>query len=422
MAASFLDVLATRPPDHSLPGHLYYDPTVFNLEVEHVWQREWIFAGHDCELREPGEFITLTVGAFPLIVVRGPDGTIRALHNVCRHRGFTVCEAAHGAARRRFVCPYHQWSYELDGRLAKARSMPAELDTASLALTPASCAVVGGLIFVSVATDPPDIGPLRELVEPYLRPFALESARVAHETTVVEQGNWKLVMENNRECFHCRTAHPELCATFPDGTQHAGGGSEEDRRGLAALIERCEAAGLASQFRAAPDWQYRAMRLPLVDGARSMTVDGAPAVGRRFGELPDIDGGDVLLYHFPSTWNHFMADHAVTFRILPLGPMSTQLRTTWLVPGDAVEGRDYGLARLTEVWEATNRQDAGLVERVQRGVRSPAYRPGPYAPVEEEGVIQFVDWYAGVMSRRIGEHLDSAPLANGADRSQPVPT
>ena len=406
--AGLLDALATRPPAHSLPGHLYFDPAVFTSEVECLWQRDWVFAGHACELREPGEFLTLTVGACPLIVVRGLDGTIRALHNVCRHRGFTVCEAAHGTARRRFVCPYHQWSYELDGRLAKARSMPEALDTGPLGLAQARCAVVGGLIFVSVATDPPDIGPFRELAEPYLRPFALESATVAYETTVIEQGNWKLVMENNRECFHCRTAHPELCATFPDGSQHAGAGSADELRDLAALVDRCEAIGLASRFRIAADWQYRAMRMPLANGARSMTMDGKPAVGQRFGELPGIDVGDVLLYHFPSTWSHFMADHAVTFRILPVGPTATELRTTWLVPGDAVAGRDYDVARLTEVWEATNRQDTGLVERVQRGVRSPAYRPGPYAPIEEEGVIQFVDWYAGTLRRRIGEHLVDA--------------
>ena len=212
-------------------------------------------------------------------------------------------------------------------------------------------------------------------------------------------------MENNRECFHCRTAHPELCATFPDGTQHSGAGSAEELREITAMIERCEGAGLASRFQAATDWQYRVMRLPLVDGARSMTTDGEPAVAQRFGELPAFDVGDTLLYHFPSTWNHFMADHAVTFRILPVGPTATELRTTWLVPGDAVEGRDYDVARLTEVWEATNRQDTTLVERVQRGVRSPAYRPGPYAPEEEEGVIQFVDWYAATMRSRIGDGL-----------------
>ena len=306
------------------------------------------------------------------------------------------------------MCPYHQWSYELDGRLAKARSI-AE------ASTPGSSGWPGAMRARRWADLRQRRRPTRPtsdrfgtLAEPYLGPFALDSARVAYETTAIEQGNWKLVIENNRECFHCRTAHPELCATFPDGCQHSGTGTADELRALVALVDRCEALGLPSRFRSSPDWQYRAMRLPLVDGARSMTMDGRPAVGRRFGELPDMDTGDVLLYHYPSTWSHFMADHAVTFRILPVGPTATELRTTWLVPGDAVAGRDYDVARLTEVWEATNRQDTGLVERVQRGVRSPAYRPGPYAPIEEEGVIQFVDWYAGTLRRRIGEHLADA--------------
>jgi len=410
-ALSLLDALAARPPAHSLPGHLYHDPTVFDLERAHLWQRDWIFAGHTCEVPTAGDFLTMTVGSCPLIVVRGPDGVVRALHNVCRHRGFTVCETDHGTARRRFVCPYHQWSYELDGRLAKARSMPADLDTDSLGLGPAHCAVVGGLIFVSVADEPPDFGPFGALVEPYLLPFDLNSARVAHQTTVIEQANWKLVMENNRECFHCRTAHPELCATFPEGSQHAGGGSDDDRRAVEALVAGCESAGLASRFLAAEDWQYRVMRMPLVNGARSMTMDGEPAVDRRFGTLPAVDVGDVLLYHYPSTWNHFLADHAITFRILPVGPTATELRATWLVPAEAVEGRDYDAAELTAVWEATNRQDAGLVERTQRGVRSPAYRPGPYAPVEEEGVIQFVDWYSSTLGHRLEAGLDQLPFA-----------
>jgi len=396
-----LDELTTRRPAHSLPGRFYHDPTVFDLEIEHVWQQEWVFAGHECEVSAPGDFLTLTVGSCPLIVVRGADGVIRALHNVCRHRGFALCEATTGTARRRFVCPYHQWSYELDGRLARARSMPADFDPADYGLAAAHCAVMGGLIYVNVSAEPPAFGPVRTMVEPYLASFNLTTARVAHQTTTVEQGNWKLVMENNRECFHCRTAHPELCQSFPEGSQHAGGGSPEELREAAELIERCEAVGLPSSYQAATDWQYRVMRSGLIGQARSMTMDGRAAVAGCFGTLPDLDIGDVLLYHYPSTWNHFLADHAVTFRILPVGPTATELRTTWLVPGHAQEGRDYDLNRLTEVWEATNRQDTALVERTQRGVRSLAYRPGPYAPVEEAGVIQFIDWYADTLSRRL---------------------
>lgn len=265
---------------------------------------------------------------------------------------------------------------------------------------------IGGLVFVCVADTPPDAAPLRALVEPYLAPFDLGSARVAHSVAIVEQGNWKLVMENNRECYHCRASHPELCRTFPEAPLHSGGGSPEEARATAELVARCQAAGLPSEFLSSDDNAYRVMRMALLDGAAAMTLNGKPAVAQRFPAtslVPNGDVGDLLLYHYPSTWNHVQADHAVLFRLLPLTPTTSELRTTWLVPGEAVEGMDYDLTTLTEVWLTTNGQDAALVERTQRGVTSPAYRPGPYAPVEEEGVIQFIDWYCRLLSTRLEE-------------------
>ena len=190
-----------------------------------MWHREWVFAGLVCELAEPGDYLTLQVGDFPLLVIRGGDGELRALHNVCRHRGSVICEEAHGRVGRRVVCPYHQWTYDLAGRHVGGRSMPADVDPAELGLRAAHCATIGGLVYVCVAADPPDVAPLRSLVEPYLAPFDLERAVVAHRTTIVEHANWKLVMENNRECYHCRSAHPELCVSFPAGAQHNGAGT-----------------------------------------------------------------------------------------------------------------------------------------------------------------------------------------------------
>ena len=144
------------------------------------------------------------------------------------------------------------------------------------------------------------------------------------------------------------------------------------------------------------------MRLPFEHGATGMTLDGRPAFDGRFGSLPShLDLGDVLLYHYPSSWNHFMADHAVTFRLLPVGPDASQLHTTWLVPEGTAPLTEADLERLTAVWRATNAQDATLVGRAQRGVTSPAYEPGPYSPAEEEGVEQFVDWYVERMRARL---------------------
>ena len=130
-------------------------------------------------------------------------------------------------------------------------------------------------------------------------------------------------------------------------------------------------------------------------------MDGTPAVkGMRLGRMPEVNVGDVLFYHYPTTWNHWMVDHALSFRLLPISPTETELVTTWLVPAEAREGYDYDVATLTEVWEATNRQDLELVEEVQRGVSSPAFTPGPYSPINEAGVIDFIDWYESVVRRR----------------------
>ncbi len=384
---------------------MYYDPAVYAADLAHIWHREWVLAGPECEVAGPGDYLTLTVGAHPVLVVRGFDGVLRALHNLCRHRGSQLCDQPSGNTRRKLVCPYHQWVYDLDGTLRRTRGMPEDLDHAELGLGRVHCTTVGGLVFVCVADSPPDPAPLRAVVEPYLAPFDLTSARLAHSATIVEAANWKLVMENNRECYHCRLAHPQLCRTFPEAPLHSGGASEEEARATTELVARCEAAGLPGAFATSPNHQYRVMRMALTDGAESMTMDGKPAVAQRFGTasapLPAGDVGDLLLYHYPSTWNHVMGDHAVLFRMLPVSPTTTELRTMWLVPGDTVEGIDYDLDALTEVWLTTNLQDTALVERTQRGVSSPAFRPGPYAEVEEEGVIQFVDWYCRLLDERL---------------------
>jgi phenylpropionate dioxygenase-like ring-hydroxylating dioxygenase large terminal subunit len=117
--------------------------------------------------------------------------------------------------------------------------------------------------------------------------------------------------------------------------------------------------------------------------------------------MPFANAGSLLFFHYPNTWNHFLSDHVLNFRVLPLDGMRTQVTTTWLVHRDAVEGRDYDLERLTEVWVATNDEDRRIVEENQIGISSPAYEPGPYSPKQESGVLQFVDWYARTLQGSI---------------------
>ena len=174
---------------------------------------------------------------------------------------------------------------------------------------------------------------------------------------------------------------------------------------------RLEAAGLPSGFAIADDGQFRMTRMPLLGEATSYTISGADAVARPLApEIATPSIGALLTFHYPSMWNHVLGDHAVSFRVLPVGPKQTLVTTRWLVNAEAVEGVDYSLKELTEVWVATNDQDRRIVEENQLGVSSPAFEPGPYNAVHEGGVIQFVDWYVRTIEPRLaGEQ--GAPLS-----------
>ncbi|BAP44887.1 aromatic ring-hydroxylating dioxygenase subunit alpha [Pseudomonas sp. 21LCFQ010] len=396
-----LDLIKQRKAQHALPGAVYNDPAVYEQDLEQIWHREWIFAGHTFELEKPGQYLTLQIGNYPIVVIRGKDGEIRAFHNACRHRGSKVCTEAKGKVAK-MVCPYHKWTFELDGKLLYAGHMGPDFNAADHHLNPAHCEVVHSYIYVCVAKVAPDFEKFRSAVSPFIGPHYLEDCKVAFEASLVEKGNWKLVFENNRECYHCDGTHPELLNSFVENVSVQGLGGEEDLE-LAEHWNTCEAAGLASRINMDPNGQFRMTRIPLNHGASSYTMDGKPAVARRLDRSGVNNIGALLYFNYPSTWNHFLGDHALSFRVLPLGPGETVVTTKWLVPKDAVEGVDYEIERLTKVWMATNDQDRMLVEGAQVGVTSPAYQPGPYSPLVENGVCQFVDWYSELMIRRLSE-------------------
>ncbi|MHB2265860.1 aromatic ring-hydroxylating oxygenase subunit alpha [Aliihoeflea sp. PC F10.4] len=396
-----LERLKARQPGYSLDRAFYTDPDFFKLDMELIWYRDWLFIGHDCELPKPGSYMTVQVGEYPVVVVRDAKGSIRAFHNTCRHRGSRVCTAAKGTAAK-LVCPYHQWTYDLDGRLVFARQMGAEFDASQFGLKPIACEGVAGYLFICLADEPADFAPVRAKLEPYLAPHRLTETKVAFESTIIEKGNWKLVWENNRECYHCAGNHPELCKTFPEAPTAVGvQGSKSDPE-IVEHWDRCEAAGLPSTFEISEDGQYRVTRVPLVRDAVSYTMSGKRAVKKNLSDSVSTDRiGALLLYHYPTTWNHVLGDHAVTFRVLPISATETAVTTKWLVHKDAVEGVDYDLAELTHVWTETNDQDRRIVEENAFGITSPAYRPGPYSEEHEGGVMQFVEWYSNFAEDRL---------------------
>ncbi len=397
--AQIADQLANRRPAYSLSHPLYCDEGVYQADLEQIWYRDWIFAVSAAQLGKGGSYATLQIGAYPVVVVKGNDGVIRAFHNVCRHRGQKLCAKPTGSAPR-IVCPYHQWTFDLDGKLLYARAMQEGFDPAAHGLKPVHCAVAAGMVFVCLARDPADFSAVQAAANRYAAPHRLDDLKVAHSSTIIENGNWKLVMENNRECYHCAGSHPALCRTFNDDPNLVGGDDSLSSPVGKAHVDRCEAAGLPSRYLISDNEQWRLVRIPFVGEAVSYTMDGKAAAPMIPG-MPFANAGSLLFFHYPNTWNHYLSDHVLNFRILPISPTETEVTTTWLVHKDAVEGRDYDLKRLTEVWEATNDEDRRVVEENQKGILSPAYEPGPYSQDQESGVIQFVDWYCATLSNRL---------------------
>lgn len=398
---SLRELLARRKLGHALEQPFYTSPDIYQVDLEQLFYKEWLYAIPACQLVKPGNYATMRVGAYNVIIVKGRDNEIRAFHNSCRHRGSIICKEREGQVAK-LVCPYHQWTYELDGRLLWANDMGPDFDPSTHGLKHVQMRNLQGLIYICLSDTPPPFEPFADVARSYLEVHELENAKVAYSSTIVENGNWKLVWENNRECYHCSSNHPALCRSFPLDPAVAGvspDGSLSPR--LQAHFERCEAAGAPSQFYLEDNGQYRLARMPLQEGAVSYTMDGKAGVSRSLGHVSIPDAGSLLVFHYPSTWNHFLPDHSLTFRVTPISPTETEVTTTWLVHKDAVEGVDYDLKRLTEVWIATNDEDREIVETNQQGIFSPAYTPGPYSPNQESGVIQFVDWYAHWLERSL---------------------
>ncbi|MDX1736796.1 MAG: aromatic ring-hydroxylating dioxygenase subunit alpha [Alphaproteobacteria bacterium] len=388
--------LLQRKPGFSLEQPFYNDQAYYDLDIEYIWNRSWLFAGMTADIPKAGDYFTMQVGKSSIVVVRDQDNSINAVFNTCRHRGSKLCLKEKGNSPK-LVCPYHQWTYNLDGSLLFAGNMGPEFNASEYPLKKVHLETVAGYIFVCLAENAPDFTNFRRDVEPYLIPHDLENAKVAFETTILEKANWKLVIENNRECYHCAGSHPELLNTLAefDNTDDP----RIDPRYVSILDQKAkdwDALGLP--HRPTPvDLRYRAVRLPFINGAKSMTIDGSPACEKLMGNLTDRDLGSVRMLSLPNSWNHVQSDHCLAFRVLPVGPEETLVTTKWLVHKDAVEGKDYDIDKMTKVWIATNEQDRKLAEDNQQGINSIAYEPGPYSESIEFGVRNFIDWYCGEM-------------------------
>ena len=406
--ATLRALIAARRLGYTLDARFHTDTAIFEADLDIIFGRHWIYVGVEPDIAEPGDCMVVDIGRHAIVVVRDDDMQIRGFHNVCRHRGARLLPAGKTNIGN-IVCPYHQWTYNTDGALLYAAHMDADFDPACHGLKQIHVRSLEGLLFVCLAAEPPaDFAAMANAMGSYIAPHAIANCKVAHEEDIVERGNWKLTMENNRECYHCSAAHPELtrsifaegfgCAPTDDAAQAQ---AARFHTMVETLHTEWERNGLPSREIDHLDDRitgFRSERLPLEDAGESETLDTRVACRRLLGGLQNTRLGALSFWTQPNSWHHFMSDHIVTFAVFPLTPEATLLRTKWLVHKDAREGVDYDRDNLIAVWHATNKQDSELVGKAGTGVRSSGYQPGPYSPYTEGLVDKFTNWYLARMA------------------------
>jgi len=392
-------------PGHALPGAAYKDPGIYELEVRHIMLKAWHYVGHQSMVPERGDWFLFEIAGESVIVVRDGQGDINAMLNVCRHRGSRICDAESGHDAR-FTCPYHGWSYGLDGALKGAARMDAGFDRGAHGLHRLQVRVFEGLIFVNFDDDPPDFGILERGLGAALKPYDLARTKVAHRRNYPIRSNWKLAVENYCECYHCQPAHPEYSVGHGRALPDA-----ECRSMLDGELEQSAAVGL-TQDTIRRSWlkspafgvEHSFDRYPLLRGQQTGSRDGKP-LAPLLGTITGYDGGTTDLHFGPMTFALAYCDHVVVYRFAPRGQYLTDCEITWLVNESAVEGRDYKLADLIWLWDVTTIADKRIIERNQAGVDSRYYAPGPLSPVMETFTQEFIDWVVETLRQATGGGL-----------------
>ena len=340
----------------ALEARWYHAPEVFVQEQERIFARDWICVGRTEQLERAGDFITAEIAGESIIVTRGADERVRAFYNVCRHRGTRLCTQASGRFAGSIQCPYHAWTYALDGTLTAARTMAGvpDFERADHPLRQAELAVFEGFVFVSLAASPE---PFARAFAPLIGRFArwhVGELRTARTIAYDLACNWKLVFQNYSECYHCPLVHPQLDKLSPSDSGRndmfegpfLGGYSELRRHG------------------------------------GSLTTTGTSARA----PVGEVDGDDLhrVYYYtiFPSLLLSLHRDYVMAHYVQPVAPDRTRVTCVWLFGTEAAAQPGFDPSEAVDFWDVTNRQDWAINELTQLGTRSRAYLPGPYANAE----------------------------------------
>ena len=389
---SIAALIDAQPDRTSLDQAFYTDADIYQRDIEEIYLKCWLYAGHISEIPAVGDWFLFEMAGESVIIVRSSEAEISALINVCRHRGSKVCLASRGRSKK-LVCRYHGWSYDLDGGLFSAAHMHENFNKSEIRLKKIHTEMLEGMVYVNFAEQPAPFEPVREALTGCLRPYRLDQAKVAHRKTYAINANWKLSVENYSECYHCAPSHPE----YTRGHSLARPGARST-----ALMEevmcRAKACGLSETavnriYLDEPGFGtgYAFERYPLWRGHVTGSEDGQ-AVAPLMGEIEDYDGGTTDFQVGPVTFALAYCDYVVIYRFTPVSLGKSECDISWLVNGDAEEGKDYDKKRLTWLWDVTTLADKRIIEYNSEGVSSRYYEPGPYSEMEEY-TWKFKSWY-----------------------------
>jgi phenylpropionate dioxygenase-like ring-hydroxylating dioxygenase large terminal subunit len=388
---SLQELISSRKPGWSLDQRFYTDPCMYDLELQKILLKNWFIAGHVSQLPDKGDFIVTRLDKESAIIVRGSDGELKAFANVCRHRGSLVCLQDEGSVRK-FVCPYHGWTYDIDGNLVAARSMPDGFEKSAYSLKPVSIEVLAGLIFICFSSNPPSLAAARkDLAEPF-ELFDFDNLKLAAKKTYPIAANWKLAIENYQECYHCASAHPEYATMHTMMLDPA----KRDRI-QRKMVDRFDACGIKNILidltdTLAPEGEqgYGYSRTAMFEGYKTGSRNGE-AVAPLLGNLTDYDYGASDFTFGPFSFLLAYSDHVVVYVFTPVDDRNCKCEIYWLVRDDAVEGKDYNTDDVTWLWDVTTEADKTIIVNNWKGVQSTYYEPGPFSTMEDlEG--RFIDW------------------------------
>lgn len=383
-------------------GYSFPADVLFDVErSKRLLRSKWFFVGTRGDVPQPRDWMTFEIFDDEFFLVHETGGEIRCFVNRCAHQSARLVRGQTGSCGPNLVCPNHQWTYDIGtGGLKAAQMMgqgfaKTEQGQASY-LDQIPVREIAGMLFacLDAGASPADLDRVQDVLAPYVDPFGLGHGgyKLAHHDREVVPANWLLVMINNRECCHCRVNHKGLMEVF-DASSFNGASSPAYDKLLSDSAHRWDELGIAWEEQAfEPDDYCRVARYPMLDGHKSITFDGKPASKKLIGPWKTYDASTLSIWLNPNAWIHFTSDHIATNWVLPLDGERCALYTSWIVHQDAVEGTDYNLDHLTDVWRITNSEDVELCNSMTRGAQSSYHRPGPFSE-DERFCKQFCDWY-----------------------------